>query len=52
MCLEENGVSSSVLSMKSITDGLRMVSYEDQSDSFILINSILEVNTRGLQQKQ
>lgn len=50
MCLEEKGASSSVLSMKSITDGLRMVSYEEESDFFnlvfffILINSIFELN--------
>lgn len=34
MCLEEKGVSSSVLSMKSITDGFRIVSYTKEWDFF------------------
>lgn len=32
MCMEEKGASSSVLSIKSITDGLRMVSYKEEID--------------------
>lgn len=37
MCLEEKGVSSSVLSMKSITDGFRIVSYKKEWEFFLIL---------------
>lgn len=40
MCLEEKGVSSNVLSMKSITDGFRIVSYTKEWDFFYPIFSL------------
>lgn len=47
MCLEEKGVSSSVLSMKSITDGFRIVSYTKEWD---FLNSIFSLFKSRFQQ--